>query len=216
MFVIEKIKSIKKITSTSKRYDIEVKKNHNFFANNILVHNCSATFFIGTKRRWDIKNLEFGVCSRNIRLSKPDNSCYWKIAEKYNIGEKLLELEEAGIVVQGECVGGKTQGNKYKLPEQDFLVFNVIDNGTKYTLGQMKVFCHINGLKTVPIISESWTFNVNNRSNSDIVKDLVNMSEGKSALNPNIPREGIVVRLKDNPNISFKVISPTFELTYPQ
>jgi RNA ligase len=33
------IKSIKKVVSTSLRYDIQTKKNHNFFANNILVHN---------------------------------------------------------------------------------------------------------------------------------------------------------------------------------
>lgn len=38
---VEKIKSIKKIINNSKRYDIEVEKNHNFFANNILVHNCT-------------------------------------------------------------------------------------------------------------------------------------------------------------------------------
>ena len=36
-----KIKSIKKIENDSKRYDIETLKNHNFFANNILVHNSS-------------------------------------------------------------------------------------------------------------------------------------------------------------------------------
>jgi len=36
-----KIKSIHKINHTSKRYDIEVKNNSNFFANNILVHNCT-------------------------------------------------------------------------------------------------------------------------------------------------------------------------------
>ena len=34
-----KIKSITKIKSDAKRYDIEVEKNHNFYANNILVHN---------------------------------------------------------------------------------------------------------------------------------------------------------------------------------
>lgn len=33
------IKQIKKISSASKRYDIEVKNNHNFFTNNVLVHN---------------------------------------------------------------------------------------------------------------------------------------------------------------------------------
>ena len=36
-----KIKSIKKINHNSKRYDIQVKKNSNFFANDILVHNCT-------------------------------------------------------------------------------------------------------------------------------------------------------------------------------
>jgi DNA ligase-1 len=35
-----KIKSIKKINNPVSRYDIEVKDNHNYFANNILVHNC--------------------------------------------------------------------------------------------------------------------------------------------------------------------------------
>ena len=34
-----KIKSIKKIED-GKTYDISVKKNHNFFCNDILVHNC--------------------------------------------------------------------------------------------------------------------------------------------------------------------------------
>ena len=37
---VSTIKSIKKIENNSKRYDIEVEHNHNFFANDILVHNC--------------------------------------------------------------------------------------------------------------------------------------------------------------------------------
>jgi len=36
-----KIKSMKKIQCNSKRYDIKTKKYHCFFANDILVHNCS-------------------------------------------------------------------------------------------------------------------------------------------------------------------------------
>lgn len=39
---IVKIKKITKIVNEP-RYDLEVKDNHNFFANNILVHNCRAT-----------------------------------------------------------------------------------------------------------------------------------------------------------------------------
>lgn len=40
--MITTIKSIKKIKTPSKRYDLTIAKNHNFFANGILVHNCSA------------------------------------------------------------------------------------------------------------------------------------------------------------------------------
>lgn len=40
--MITTIKSIKKIKTTSKRYDLTIAKNHNFFANGMLVHNCSA------------------------------------------------------------------------------------------------------------------------------------------------------------------------------
>jgi ATP-dependent DNA ligase len=37
---MEKIKSIKKLTGVYHKYDLQVKDNENFFANNILVHNC--------------------------------------------------------------------------------------------------------------------------------------------------------------------------------
>lgn len=42
---IVKIKSIKKIESDSKKYDIQITKNSNFFANNILVHNSLIEIF---------------------------------------------------------------------------------------------------------------------------------------------------------------------------
>ena len=43
---IIKIKSIKKLEKSYNKYDLEVKDNHNFFANNILVHNCRAITII--------------------------------------------------------------------------------------------------------------------------------------------------------------------------
>ncbi len=174
----------------------------------------SGTFFTGSKKVWGIDKLDFGVCSRNIRLSKPDNSSYWTMAKKYDIGKKLLNFNKYGIVIQGECVGPRIQKNKYELKEQDFFVFNVIDNGTKYSFNQMKVFCELNGLKCVPIIDENWTFNNCNRSVPEIIKELINLSTGKSSLNKDVWREGIVVRLKDNPSVSFKVINPEFSLKY--
>jgi len=174
----------------------------------------SATYFIETIRKWGISKLKFGVCSRNIRLSKPDNSTYWKMAEKYDIEKKLLLLQKSGIVVQAEIAGGKIQDNKYKLPELDMFVFNVIDNGTRYSWGKMVTFCNNMGFKTVPLISESWTFTDADRSSQEIIKEITEMSIGKSALNKDIWREGIVVRLKCDPNVSFKKINPEFNLQY--
>ena len=43
--MICKLKSIKKIEHASKRYDIEVADNHNFVANNIIVHNSLGIIF---------------------------------------------------------------------------------------------------------------------------------------------------------------------------
>jgi len=175
----------------------------------------SATFFLGTKRSWGIKKLEFGVCSRKVRLGKPDSSSYWSMAKKYKIEDKLRDLEEPGFVIQGEDCGPKIQDNKYGLAEQDLFVFNVIDNGTKYTLGQMQTFCMMNELKTVPVVMATWIFEDKCRTTQEIIKELVAMSVGKSVLNKDIWREGLVFRLKSDPNVSFKVINPEFSLKYP-
>lgn len=44
MAKISHIKSIKKVSNTSKRYDIEVDETHNFYANGLLVHNSNFQF----------------------------------------------------------------------------------------------------------------------------------------------------------------------------
>jgi len=44
MSVSSKIKSITKIHNDSKRYDISVEDNENFYANGILVHNCTTMY----------------------------------------------------------------------------------------------------------------------------------------------------------------------------
>lgn len=102
-------------------YDIEVADNHNFFANNILTHNCenvmwmlddkesyvvtekidgtSSTYFVDTTKR----KPEFGVCSRNV-LQVDENqenyvfnvgncgNVYWEMAFKYNIKDALISI----------------------------------------------------------------------------------------------------------------------------
>lgn len=113
----------------------------------------SFSAFVERTRKWGMTKLKFGVCSRNIRIGNPDNSNYWKMAKKYDLEHKLLSLNKAGIVLQSEIVGGKVQGNKYALPELDMYVFNVIENGERYSLEKMIEFCKQYGFKYVPTIS---------------------------------------------------------------
>lgn len=59
-------------------------------------------------------------------------------------------------------------------------------------------------LETVPIIDINWTL-------PDNIEDLLNIAEGKSVLNKNSEREGLVVRSLDR-KISFKAISNKYLL----
>lgn len=118
-------------------YDIEVADNHNFFANNVLVHNCENTpwildsdepwvstekidgcsttvFLDATKRKHD-----FGVCSRNVRQMTPDmenyhtkssgTNVYWEMALKYDMQNALEDIAKK-YDVQRVVLQGETYG----------------------------------------------------------------------------------------------------------
>lgn len=183
---------IKKIKNNSKKYDIET-KTHNFYANDILVHNSSATYYC--------KDNKFGVCSRNLELLEDENNTYWVIANKYNLKENLANKN---IAIQGELYGSSIQKNPLGIIGQDLAVFNVfdIDSGKKYTLNEMKEFCKKTNLNMVEIIEEGENFNYS-------LEDLEKKSQGMYKNTKN-QREGIVIRSKDM-KISFKVINPQYK-----
>jgi len=177
----------------------------------------SGTFFIHKNRKWGFPTWGFGVCSRNIWLKKEDNSNYWKIAKKYDLQNKLKNLKKE-IVVQGEIIGPAIQKNKYSLKDIDFYVFNVVENGVKYSPDQMILFCEQLGLKHVPILAQSTVWALVDCKKEDVsqmVQALVKYSNANSALAP-VPREGIVMRVVDDPSVSLKVISPEFLLKYEE
>jgi len=120
-----KIKNIKKVQNNSLLYDIETKKNHNFFANGVLVHNSSATY---------IKELNgnFRVCSRNLELKDTESNVHWQMARKYNIFENL----NPGYAIQGEIFGPGIQGNPAGCEVVSLCVFNVIDLSTRKPLAR--------------------------------------------------------------------------------
>jgi len=167
----------------------------------------SGTYFlIKNPRRFLFgKKYIFGVCSRNIHLTKEDNSSYWTIARQYNIEKVLNNLIENNqfIVLQGEILGTGIQGNKYKVDGYDFYAFNLIYPNKQISSIAAKLLLEGFEIKFVPILETGFKL-------KETIKDMVEYAKGNSTLLP-VLREGVVIR-NYNKNTSFKVINPDFLL----
>jgi len=175
----------------------------------------SVTYFMIPNKKifpWD-KKWKFGVCSRNFQLLKPDNSSYWTLAKELDIEKKMTvwcDDHNSGLIIQGEAVGLGIQGNKYKLDKIELFVFNVTayKNGQKFNYNQTDQFnfCYDNELKPVYWLGSATRL-------KPTIPEMVESAKGCSMLNPNFPREGIVVR-NYGEHVSFKVINIDFLLKY--
>lgn len=176
---------------------------------------------------------EFIVCSRNVRMRKPDQPCffdenvYWKIAQKYDIENvlkqiiKKLEAKEniriQRIVLQGETFGSKLQGNPYKMDDIDFRAFNIVAyskiNNTKelykykYSTYEMKDILDGTGVETVPILGEFVM------PENITMHDFKLLADGISTI-ANVKREGIVYRNLEDARQSFKNVSNDYLLKH--
>lgn len=161
----------------------------------------SATYLL-RKRRWPFRN-EFVVCSRNIRLTTPDDSSYWQMAEKYHIREALEELIDghAWICLQGEIIGPGIQGNPYALSERALYGFNLIwpEGKEEATLAEARMRAH--GIPWVPMIDGSFALPLT-------CDKMVRLADGVSKIAP-VAREGLVLRNYAK-HISFKAVSQAY------
>jgi RNA ligase (TIGR02306 family) len=162
-----------------------------------------------------VKNGEFGVCSRNLDLKRYDGNAFWQCVNENNFEVKLKSagLKHGNICVQGELIGPGIQGNKYKLDKLQLRVFNVfeIDNDRYFNFEEMVEFCEIFGFETVPILDKNFVLN-------HTVDELISFADGRSKLNQQSIREGLVFRplieAKERKlgRLSFKVVSNKFLL----
>jgi hypothetical protein len=188
----------------------------------ILTKNLGEVFYITEKLEGQCGNYfldpskkknNFIVCSHNVRKGKkPDHSNWWDIALKMNIEKKLRKyLKDHGIHlgVQGEIIGGRIQGNIYKINGLDFYVFNIrnLSTGEDYPLCEKLKVCEELGLKHVPVLNDNFII-----TDEVTPQKLLAMSNGKSALNKHTSREGYVLRRVDADRVSFKVKSPHYSL----
>lgn len=153
-------------------------------------------------------NDTFGVCSRNLELKESSSNIYWQIFHQYKIGDFLKSLPFHSAI-QGEIVGGKIQGNPYKVPNYRLYVFNLInlDNQKRldiFSPSNLSLLSNA-GLDTVPLLFRDFFL-------PSSLDTLIAFSSGHSLVNPNTTREGLVLRNFENSYTSFKVISNNFLL----
>jgi RNA ligase (TIGR02306 family) len=97
---------------------------------------------------------EVGVCSRNINLKlDQEGNAYVNMFHVLNMGAKLLEMGR-NIAIQGELMGPGIQGNREKLPRQQYYCFDVwdIDSQRYLPKGERDPIFEAMGLELVPVL----------------------------------------------------------------
>ncbi len=168
-------------------------------------------------------NNKFIVCSRNFQVKKDINNHYWKFAIDNDLERIFKRVRKKYIkedfYIQGELVGPNIQKNRYNLPELHLFVFNLYYLKQKRFADFIDLDLKIHTFKKkdskirrVPFLG-SFVWGIKG------IDCLLHMAKGRSLLNVDAHREGIVVRStvvrhpdQDQANMcSFKVINPDFE-----
>lgn len=160
------------------------------------------------------------VCSRNFTVSdgltKDETNHYNYINKKYDVVNNMMTYlnnhpELKWIALQGEILGPGIQGNKYKLTDYIWKLFNF-----QYETEDHKIVRHAEWSK-LAVISINFGIPTVDRLQDvenmllkcETVDDIAELAIGKSKLNNKVEREGIVVRYYPD-NMSWKCISPKF------
>ena len=181
-----------------------------------------------------VQDGELNVCSRNLNLKEDDINAFWRMAHKLNLKTKLLPYSD-DIVLQGELVGPGINGNRLKLDQIVFYLFNVytIKYGRYYNPDELWDIAKELEIQTVPYLEQfngydgGWhvydPVKENKRKNKGLiysVDELVEIATRKSLINPSVWAEGIVVRSVreiydlELGRLSFKVINPEYLLRH--
>lgn len=181
-------------------------------------------------RNAEIKRI--GVCSRTRELNKNGNGkAFWDTVLRLKLDEKIKNIPGEWFC-RGEHVGPGIQNNIYKLPRTDVIFFdfyrkvyfeddinkNVSFKWEKLNFEDSVRFAEQWGLKFVPVLDNNYELpegRINSKgvfvSGADI---MLQESDGNTVFGNNLnhKREGFVLRLRDDYNVSFKVKNPNYSI----
>ena len=175
----------------------------------------SGTFILERK---PFNKFEFYVCSRNVRMFKPDQKCfygdnnyYWEVALKYNIEEKMKDYlnkhkDISFVCWQGEICGPGIQSNPHALSETHLFLFHMTDskNG-RYDIREAAKIWKDYDMEVVPIVQDDYILPDDFEEfklSADGLYD-ASVCEGHK----DCPREGFVYYKTTEPTFSFKNVS---------
>jgi len=149
----------------------------------------------------------FRICSRRFELHDKHNDWY-KAFKSTNFEKEIKKLvkyfKTDDIIIQGELIGKKFNGNHHNLEQDEIRIFNIFVNKEKIDQLLLIDICTELDIPHCPI----YKFVTLNMSMGEILK----FSEIKDILNPNVEAEGLVWRCIDD-NLSFKVINNKYLIT---
>ena len=182
--------------------------------------------------RRNAENKRIGVCSRTRELNKNGNGkAFWNTVLRLKLDEKIKNIPGEWFC-RGEHVGPGIQNNIYKLQRTDIVFFDFYrkvyfedDINKKVSFKWEKLnfedsvrFAEQWGLKFVPVLDDDYELpegRVNDKgvfvSGADV---MLQESDGNTVFGNNLnhKREGFVLRLRDDYNVSFKVKNPNYSI----
>lgn len=131
------------------------------------------------------------------------------IALREKMKEYVIKSGLEGIVLQGEVVGPGVQKNIYHLAKADVYFYGAMDmNGRRYDFNALCASLGEMELKMVPLVNDRAYL-------PDNIDTILRDSVGKSLIDPSVPREGLVWRVKTGErSVHFKVKSRPYKVWF--
>ena len=129
--------------------------------------------------------------------------------DKYSIEEKLRKYGK-NIAIQAEMIGPGIQKNYYNLNSYELRIFDVFDIDAQRYLNPDERYKVLEDLNLMyihtPIIHKEFSFGGMNHD------ELMLLANGKSVINSNKLREGLVYKCVSNGDYHFKTVDPQYLL----
>lgn len=163
----------------------------------------------GQAGTWLLQKGKYRFFSHNVEVTKAGNTTWNRISDRLNIEKKLRFYKKrhgVELAVQGEIVGPGIQRNIYKLRDLRVYVYKITNTktGIAFNVNSLVRICEELEFDYVPYLGYSTLEEFNT------LDEVLEFSNGISALNSTAIREGIVWRSINDQSIGFKAKSPEY------